>query len=301
METPCEYCNKTFQQKSKYPSKWTKTCSVECRRLLAAKSTRESSGRYETATCIGCGNEYQNAVKKPKKYCTWDCMMDYRAREARDSRTCQVCGTTFTFFKRQDQRTCSAACRNKLTGSLRENHYPECTECGSSTGSYNRIYCDEHRPGRPGRKPTPRKTATCLGCGEEFSRPGTWPGKMNYCSNKCSHSQQKKVRDKFVLNLNEHAVVFHSGWEIRFWAACLRFDIPIRSYDGPDIQTPAGTYRPDFIINDDTVVEVKGWLRPESAVKIDSAALFIDKEALLAFERDGALPTRIGPPGPLNR
>ena len=133
-------------------------------------------------------------------------------------------------------------------------------------------------------------THTCLGCGKDFERPHFYPGKMHYCSNKCSHSQQKKVRDKFVLNLNEHAVVFHSGWEIRFWAACLRFDIPIRSYDGPDIQTPVGVYRPDFIINDDTVVEVKGWLRSGNAEKIsNSDILVIDKDALLAFEQSGVL------------
>jgi hypothetical protein len=117
-------------------------------------------------------------------------------------------------------------------------------------------------------------THTCLCCGEEFERPYWYPNKKKYCSNRCSHVQQKKVRDKFIADLPEGAVVFHSGYEIRFWAWCLRSDIPVRSYDGPDIQTSQGTYRPDFIITEagkERVVDVKGWLRPESKVKVTEA------------------------------
>ena len=113
---------------------------------------------------------------------------------------------------------------------------------------------------------------------------------MHYCSNACSHKQVKSVRDKYVAILNEKAVVFHSGWEIRFWATCLRFDIPIRSYDGPDIDTSAGTYRPDFIVNGDTVIDVKGWLRPESEVKYREAGIhLVSRDDLLEFERSGVL------------
>lgn len=134
-------------------------------------------------------------------------------------------------------------------------------------------------------------TKVCLGCGEEFSRPHHYPGKMKYCSNKCSHAQRKKVRDKFIADLPEGAVVFHSGWEIRFWAACLRHDIPIRSYDGPDIETSEGIYRPDFIVNDSDVVEVKGWLRPESEVKLrESGVTVVREDDLHNFEATGCLP-----------
>ena len=161
--------------------------------------------------------------------------------------------------------------------------------CGKPAENIRAKYCGPECRKKWGKKPPARMvTKTCLGCGEEFSRPHYFPGKMNYCSNACSHRQQKKVRDKFILNLNEHAVVFHSGWEIRFWAVCLRFDIPIRSYDGPDITTSEGVYRPDFIVNDQ-VVDVKGWLRPESAAKIGEAreqvdVMLIDESALCALE-----------------
>lgn len=294
--TKCEVCGESVEQTNKYRTK--KTCSAECRYRLSSKSTRDSSGRWETKACIRCGSEFQNAKSKPKKYCTWDCMMEARRSDSRASRTCSVCGNEFTYFKRQDQRTCSPACRNKLTASRREVNFPECRVCGVSTGSYNRIYCDEHRPSRPGRKPMPRKVAVCLACGEEFSRPGSWPGKMIYCSNACSHRETKSVRDKFVANLNEKAVVFHSGYELRFWALCQRFDLPVRRYDGPDIKTPEGVYRPDFIVLTslgEVIVEVKGYLRPESAVKVRSAReqghkiVMVSKERLIELEQGDLL------------
>ena len=288
----CQNCGKEFQPRSKYYP--AKACSKECRYALSAKNgTGKLRGRREERVCPRCDKQFICRVAKPQTYCSWDCMMAERVEESRAKRTCEVCGKEFTHFKRQDQRTCSPACRNKLTGSRREVNYPRCPECGVSTGSYNRKYCDEHRPNRPGIKPLPRKTAICVGCGEEFSRPGSYPGKMKYCSNKCSHHEVKSVRDKFVLGLNEKAVVFHSMWEVRFVAACERFDIPWRRYDGPDIETSEGTYRPDFIIWDDTVVDVKGWLRPESEAKCREAGVrLVTREDLLEFERGGSLPRK---------
>lgn len=257
------------------------------------KQSYLASGSWVSATCANprCGAEFQHRRSKTQKYCTKECYNRMVSESAERERVCERpgCGNVMTNFGRQEQRFCSVACRNKHTASSRGVNYPECLTCGVSTGSYNRIYCDEHRP-RPGRKAAPRKTAECLGCGEEFSRPAHWQGKMHYCSNKCSHIQQKSVRDRYVAILNDKAVVFHSGWEIRFYAACLRFDIPIRSYDGPDIDTSAGTYRPDFIINDDTVIDVKGWLRPESEAKCREAGVhLVTKEDLVEFERSGVL------------
>ena len=197
---------------------------------------------------------------------------------------CKVCGDEIT------DGTQFSTCEQHRRG-WNKRELATCP-CGLPAENIRSKYCGEVCRNKWGIKPPVKMiTHTCIGCGEDFERPHYYPGKKKYCSNKCSHKQVKKVRDKFIADLPEGAVVFHSGWEIRFWAACLRFDIPIRSYDGPDIQTPAGNYRPDFIVNDDTLVDVKGWLRPEGAVKIDTAAvLIIDKKALLDFERDGRFP-----------
>ena len=163
--------------------------------------------------------------------------------------------------------------------------------CGESTGKRGRRYHPECRE-KYARKKPPLKmiTHTCIGCGEDFERPWNYPSKLKYCSNACSHRQVKKVRDKFIADLPEGAVVFHSGWEIRFWAICLRLDIPIRSYDGPAIKTPVGLYRPDFIVPDphgnETVVDVKGWSeRPGTPEKLmSSGVVVIDEVRLKRFE-----------------
>lgn len=167
--------------------------------------------------------------------------------------------------------------------------------CGKPAENIRSKYCGKACRDKHGVRP-PAKTVTkvCLGCGNEFTRPHYYPGKLKYCSNACSHKQVKSVRDKFIADLPEGAVVFHSGWEIRFWAACLRWGIPIRSYDGPDIETSVGAYRPDFIAGG-RIVEVKGYLRPESEIKISEAraqgveVVVIGLEQLDALESLGLL------------
>lgn len=203
----------------------------------------------------------------------------------RPVKKCVTCESEFN-PSHPRQEACSRACIPK-----KGRQHLTCP-CGVNTGSYQKKYCcPEHREKWGKKKPPPRMiTYTCLGCGDDFERPHWYPNKKKYCSNACSHRQVKKVRDKFIADLPDGAVVFHSMWEVRFVAACERFDIPWRSYDGPDIVTSEGIYRPDFIINTTTVVDVKGWLRPESAVKIDQAraqglsVVTITKEDLLALE-----------------
>lgn len=205
----------------------------------------------------------------------------------RPVKVCPTCEEEF-LAARPEQKFCSRKC---IQGKGQAHNI---CPCGTSTGCYSRKYCSPEHRALYSKKKAPARMVTkvCLGCGEEFERPHYYPGKMKYCSNKCSHSQRKKVRDKFIADLPEGAIIFHSGWEIRFWAACLRFDIPIRSYDGPDMETSEGIYRPDFIINDSDVIEVKGWLRPESEAKLEeSGVLVIRQDELFEFEKTGCLPT----------
>jgi len=141
------------------------------------------------------------------------------------------------------------------------------------------------------------KSALCLSCGEEFTKPASYASAMKYCSNKCSHSERKRVRDRYVMTLHEDAIIFRSTWELRFVATCLRFGIPWRRYDGDYIETSVGNYRPDFIVGvKEYIVEVKGFLNMESIIKIEAGKQefgdrykVILEEDLIQFEETGEL------------
>ncbi|QLF83520.1 holliday junction resolvase [Gordonia phage RedWattleHog] len=205
---------------------------------------------------------------------------------------CKDCGEKITDGT---QHVTCAACRKPMTPRV----IATCP-CGQPAQNLRSKYCGADCRRKWGRKPPLRMVDhVCLCCGKSFTLPWNYPSKGKYCSNACAHRQMKKVRDKFIADLPDGAVVFHSGWEIRYWAMCLRRDIPIRSYDGPDIETSQGVYRPDFIVGNGTVVDVKGWMRPESQIKIDEArdqgvdVQVVDRETLVALE--GADETPMSP------
>ncbi|WP_267716814.1 hypothetical protein [Streptomyces sp. CoH17] len=169
--------------------------------------------------------------------------------------------------------------------------------CGKEVhyGKYCSPECFDANGG-VGRRPSGTRTAVCLGCGNEFSRPGYYPTKMLYCSNKCAKSEQKKGWSKVGLETDLGLLVLRSGYEIRFLACCLRFGVQWRSYDGPDIETSLGTYRPDFIVSlggVETVIEVKGWNGPDAVTKVAEAIeqgvnlLLVDQGLLETIEQVG--------------
>jgi hypothetical protein len=110
---------------------------------------------------------------------------------------------------------------------------------------------------------------------------------MKYCSNQCSHKEVKSVRDKFVMELGDKAVVFHSMWEMRFVVACDKYNIPWRRYDGELIVTSVGNYRPDFFVGEnDDIVEIKGYLDSDSAIKIEAGKQYFGDRYKVLLEED---------------
>lgn len=200
------------------------------------------------------------------------------------------------WFRKQESPPSIAECmersglsRDSVRRYLAKNglSVPSGTRAGSSRGSYSKVekkcpcgnrvfttkYCSHEcilKYGKTGRTYGSRKSAVCLGCGEAFTRPASYPSTMKYCSNRCAKKEQKRGWSKTAVVLGEDVLILRSMYELRFVAVCERRGWDWRSYDGPDIQTSAGTYRPDFIVNGRTV-EVKGLHGEESRTKVEEA------------------------------
>ena len=256
MNTKLCQCGKAIPRK-KTPngsSSWNKYCSDECIKFYSNKN------KVKPIYCP-CGKEAEHK-RTPKGKYKWNKYCSDTCRKFYYSRTIQP-------------KFC--ACGNETTCTIQTSGYPRwnkycSTECRSLYGNY------------PKGK---TKSAICVGCGEEFIRPGSYPSKMKYCSNKCSHKETKSIRDKFVLELGGKAVVFHSMWEMRFIVACDKYNITWRRYDGELIKTSVGNYRPDFIVDiDEKIVEIKGQFDYEDKIKTEKAKEIFADKYLLLFEED---------------
>ncbi len=206
-------------------------------------------------------------------------------------KNCVSCGAEFIFKGPQNAKYCENCRTSKSYRKTFDKSHSQICPCGNLTGKKNQQYCSTECRHLYGNYPKPKtKSAICIGCGEEFTKPASYPSKMKYCSNKCSHHEVKSVRDKFVAELNDKTIVFHSMWEMRFAAACERYNIPWRRYDGPDIITPLGNHRPDFIINiikdREDIIEIKGQFEYEDLIKSEKAKEIYGKRYSLLFERE---------------
>ena len=124
---------------------------------------------------------------------------------------CQMCNKEYVAL-RSDGKFCSQKCAwTKSQTKIRE-----CPTCEQTFTSSKSKYCSSDCKKKAGKVGlvhngvVGRKSAVCLGCGKEFTRPASYASKMHYCSNKCSHSERKRVRDRYVLTLHEDAIIFRS-------------------------------------------------------------------------------------------
>lgn len=292
----CEWCDKEFVQ-PKYRT--VKFCGKECQ----VAAYREKAAL--TLECLNCHKDFK--VKKSegeRKYCSQTCYFEHMPEnpesivQPKPSKECLQCGLDFT-PRTKNSKFCSKDCDNASRRTLSPKN---CLVCGEEfiSKSKESKFCSRacyFKNGVTGRTPGETITFICVGCGEECTVPKNYPSAKKYCSNKCAKKEQKKGWSKSGLLLdNGDVLIFRSGYEVRFYAVCLRFNIPIRNYDGPDILTSVGNYRPDFIIDlrgKEYVVEVKGRMMPDAAIKIEEANaqldnfMLVDKTELLEIENEG--------------
>lgn len=139
--------------------------------------------------------------------------------------------------------------------------------CGSKIAGSTYKYCSPEcrvKYGLPlGRKKDkPDKVATCLTCGNEFSKPWHYPSAMKYCTNACAQKHTRKKQHIIV----DDAVVLDSAWEALFWGLCYFNKISVERFDRTNAieWRPRQWYAPDFWLPDlELAIEIKGFADPE--------------------------------------
>lgn len=319
----CDNCGKRFDRELSYANKM-QYCSTTC---MGKGRTKNALKDY---TCENCTKPFQRPVSFGKnRFCSQDCSIEFQANKNRKLITCANTDCNKKLVT-TNSKYCSKKCKNSHTTKKFVNlkldlktkflkkpkdyykkyldekgRYTNCVICEKTLDKpyAQKLFCDRRCRtvgGELGIRYTPIFIdKECLSCGKTFQeRIGeTKSHQKKYCTHDCYLKVNKKAGKRYVSLLGEEAVVYHSGWELRFAATCLRFDIPCRRYDGDPISTTVGDYYPDFIAGEnDDIIEIKGYLDKKAEIKINTAhQIFGDRykilleEDLKRFEETGEL------------
>ena len=144
------------------------------------------------------------------------------------------------------------------------------------------------------------KKVICKYCGKEFiitekNKKG-YLKDIKFCSNDCKSqyfSELSKSNDfggyepnsiKKHHHGNYHGIHCDSSWELAYLVYCLEHNIPIKRCDiirKYTINKKEKTYFPDFIINDNQIIEIKGFFDKNAKAKKEQ-----NPDILVLFEED---------------
>jgi uncharacterized Zn-finger protein len=194
---------------------------------------------------------------------------------------CEYCGKEYklilsenSFNKGKYKKTCSTTCAHKLTIKNCDNIS---RKLNISNTIHNLIKSNN----------TGNKIKICEYCGKEFTNLDN--NSKQYCSNECMiKGRSKKLsesakRNKFGgLNPNTthknykrgyyNNIWCDSSWELAFVVYCFEHNISIKrntSYKEYSFENKIYKFYPDFIINNNELVEIKGFITPKNKAKIE--------------------------------
>lgn len=179
VEKTCVVCQTVFEVKASR-AKTAKTCSDKCRGVLQAE-------RYAKARpiliCAGCGSKFQVKAYRANtvKYCSAEC----KKKANRIERNCEVCGTSFWFYKSQQAES-------------RKHCSKECHRIAQNEG--------EIPP-----------SLTCEICGSQYTRKKSEVENSRFCSAKClDESKRRQVEKECECCHKTFSVNAHRSISARF-------------------------------------------------------------------------------------
>ena len=213
---------------------------------------------------------------------------------------CIICGIEFD--SKNYRKTCSKSCSCKL-GALHTNKEEKNKKISNSFKinnshvSYNK---DKHLENGIWKDNLLYKINICKECNKKIMI--TQKNKRNhfidihFCSNECKTKYFSKLAKERQLGGyepnsikkhhkgNYHGVHCDSSWELAYLVYCLEHDIPIKRcnikrnyiFEGKE-----KTYFPDFIINDNQIIEIKGYFDKGAKEKQKQ-----NPDILILFEND---------------
>ena len=228
-------------------------------------------------SCCSKNPNYENRIKN---------ISEARKKYA-DSRiykfVCEVCGNEYElklskndYSKGKYRKTCSRKCAH--IKSVENRNYEEINSKISEavknsekfkSATHNRIKGEEF--------------VVCPICGKVYSRIKT---KRRYCSEECMLiGRHKKLSENakkqnfgglnpdsfYKFKMGWYKGIFcNSSFELAYLIYCLDHNIPIKRCNKKFVYSFKGkqyNYYPDFIINEDTIVEVKGYINEKAKAK----------------------------------
>lgn len=266
------------------------------------------SGKYCCLSCSNSHSHSMETREKISAKVKQSCEAKAKAKVIRHKRCLRCCN--FFAVERvihqelgekipeKEKKCCSRACANKrihsnetkqkiarsakkyanenkeLIARGRNEHI--CYKCGQTFYSHRKKldYCQECELKSKGYKKVGEKfKKTCVECGEIYYRRYKKSG--DYCSGKCN-PKMGGYRENSVKSYKAgtyDGISFDSSWELAFYLYCKDKEVQIERnkqgfpyfYDGKK-----RLYYPDFIINGNEYIEIKGYVQPETKFKLES-------------------------------
>ena len=278
----CEVCGDEFETRS-YPQ--PRSCSKkECRFLIKSITGkgRISADRWLTKKCLTCGKEFETRISREKTYCSNECSLISEERKINLSnkytgKTLEERGWSKEAIEK-DIKIKSK--RNKeMVGKNYVELYPDMDKRNeylkklqeASTGDNNpmsyeslmeRMSIDSYKEARDLMPATGRT-------GEKHPMYG----KHHTIESKKKMINTMEEKGIFGRSSNGlfDGIPFQGTWELKYIINCKENNIPIKRFNLEPIhyifEGNTHHYFPDFIINDKTIVEIKGMFWNKGVIK----------------------------------